>query len=209
MSRLIEDLLDLSRADSGRLTLHLQRVDITSLVRHVVDQHRELTSRHDFHVEMPARLPLLEGDAMRLTQVLQNLLGNAIKYAPDGGPIHVRVAMRDSDDPAWPRRVRATVGDTPLWIVVEVEDQGIGVPTEQLSRIFERFYRAHNTTQQTGTGLGLSVVEGLIRTHGGVVWADSTPGEGSTFAFALPVPPHEAELFAERESQPPALVARE
>lgn len=194
MNRLVEDLLDLSRADSGRLALHVQRFEMLSLVRHVVEQQRVLTTQHQFMVESDDGLPLLEGDVLRLTQVLQNLLSNAVKYSPNGGTITVRVTKRRGDDPTWPRRVRKTVETTRWWVVVQVSDQGIGVPPDQIQRIFDRFYRANNTAQLdvTGTGLGLSVCEGLIRTHGGAIWAESEWGAGSTFSFALPVPPHEA-----------------
>lgn len=203
MSRLVEDLLDLSRADSGRLTLHPQRFDMMSLIRHVVDQHRDLTTAHTFHVEQPEYVPQLEGDVMRLTQVLQNLLSNAIKYSPNGGPIHIGVHVRAPDDSRWHRRVRKLVATAPLWVVVDVRDHGIGVPPEHLQHIFERFYRAANTVQAgvQGTGLGLSVVDGLIRAHGGVVWAESVWGEGSTFSFALPVPPYAVTAYQQARTK--------
>jgi signal transduction histidine kinase len=207
MSRLVEDLLDLSRADSGRLTLHLQRLEITSLIRHVVDQHRDLTTLHTFHLEQPDHIPLLEGDVMRLTQVLQNLISNAMKYSPNGGPIEVSVRLQAADDPRWQPRLRKIVETAPLWVVVDVRDRGIGVPPEHLHQIFERFYRAANTAQAgvQGTGLGLSVVDGLIRAHGGVVWAESTWGEGSIFSFGLPVPPHAVAAYQQASAtQAPA-----
>jgi signal transduction histidine kinase len=189
MNRLIEDLLDLSRADSGRLTLHMQRTDLASLVRHVVDQQRALTNRHQFVLECTEQLPLIDGDVLRLTQVLQNLLSNAIKYSPHGGTITILLTSRAASDPLWPSRMRKYVEAEARWVLVRVADQGIGIPPDQLGRVFERFYRARNTAQTEvgGTGLGLSVCDGLIKAHGGVIWVESDWGCGSTFSFALPV----------------------
>lgn len=193
MNRLVEDLLDLSRADTGRLPLHRQRVDMVSLTRHVVEQQRTLTQQHQLVVDSPETLPLINGDVMRLTQVLQNLLSNAIKYSPHGGQITIGLATYDANDPRWPQRLRRSLGGAGSWVVVQVRDQGIGVPSDQLGRIFERFYRANNTTQTEigGAGLGLSISDGLVRAHGGLMWADSEWGVGSTFSFALPVVPAE------------------
>lgn len=188
MNRLVEDLLDLSRADTGRLSLHRQRIDMASLVRHVVEQQRMLTTHHQLSVSGVDVLPLIEGDAMRLTQVLQNLLSNAIKYSPNGGPITVELSIRATGDPRWLRRLHKTLATASTWVVVQVHDQGIGVPEEQIGRIFDRFYRASNISQLeiAGSGLGLSVCDGLVRAHGGVMWAESEWGIGSMFAFALP-----------------------
>jgi signal transduction histidine kinase len=188
MNRLVEDLLDLSRADSGRLPLHHQRIDMAALTRDVVEQQRPLSIRHRLVIEGADTLPLIEGDAMRLTQVLQNLLSNAIKYSPSGGQITVRLATVAADDPLWPRRLRKSLAGATSWVVVQVIDQGIGVPSDQLGRIFDRFYRANNISQLdiAGSGLGLSVCEGLVRAHGGVIWAESEWGVGSTFSFGLP-----------------------
>lgn len=191
MNRLVEDLLDLSRADTGRLSLHHQRIDMASLVRHVVEQQRTLTTRHQLSLKGVDTLPLIDGDAMRLTQVLQNLLSNAIKYSPNGGSITVELDVRAADDPRWPRRLHKSVTTMPSWVIVQVHDQGIGVPEDQLGRIFDRFYRATNISQLeiAGSGLGLSVCDGLVRAHGGVMWAESEWGVGSMFAFALPALP--------------------
>ncbi|HEY0606003.1 MAG TPA: ATP-binding protein [Herpetosiphonaceae bacterium] len=191
MSRLLEDLLDLSRADTGRLTLHIQRIDLGSLVKHVVEQQRALTSRHRLIVESAAELPLVSGDALRLTQVMQNLLNNAIKYSPNGGTITTTLSVHAPGDSLWPRRTRKHIDSAERWIVVQIKDEGIGIPPDQLDHIFNRFYRARNTAQTNlgGTGLGLSVCEGLVKAHDGVIWAESEWEGGSTFSFALPVAP--------------------
>lgn len=192
MNRLLEDLLDLSRADTGRLSLHIQRIDLGSLVKHVVDQQRALTSRHQLIVHSEAELPLINGDALRLTQVMQNLLTNAIKYSPNGGAITTTLSLHQPGDALWPRRLRKHVDTASRWVVVSIKDEGIGIPPDQLDHIFNRFYRARNTAQTNlgGTGLGLSVCEGLVKAHDGVIWAESEWEGGSTFSFALPVAPH-------------------
>lgn len=191
MNRLLEDLLDLSRADTGRLSLHIQHIDLGSLVKHVVEQQRALTSRHHLIVQSAEALPLINGDALRLTQVMQNLLTNAIKYSPNGGAITTTLGVHQPGDPLWPRRLRKHIDTASRWVVVRIKDEGIGIPPDQLDHIFNRFYRARNTahTELGGTGLGLSVCEGLVKAHDGVIWAESEWEGGSTFSFALPVSP--------------------
>lgn len=190
MNRLVEDLLDLSRADTGRLSLHPQPVDLHSLVHDVVEQQALSTKQHRIEVQMDSTLPRIVGDVMRLTQVLTNLLSNAIKYSPNGGTITISARAFAADDPIWPRKIRPLLNGRRCWILVQVHDQGMGIPDDQLERIFGRFYRANNVThtQITGAGLGLSVCESLVRAHGGAIWAASTWGEGATFSFTLPVP---------------------
>jgi two-component system sensor histidine kinase VicK len=110
-------------------------------------------------------------DAKRIEQVLRNLLHNAIKYSPDGGTITVQGRGDESQ------------------LLVWVSDQGVGIPAQDLERVFERFYRVENeVTQRTrGAGLGLAVCRGVVEAHGGHIWAESAPGEGSKFYFTLPV----------------------
>ncbi len=189
MNRLVEDLLDLSRVDTGRLALHPQRIDLGALVRDVVEQQRVLTTQHQLRIAVEGTLPVIEGDVLRLTQVLQNLLSNAIKYSPQGGSVSVSLFIRTAKDQPWPARIHKIISDQPCWMVVQVNDQGIGVPPDQIGHIFERFYRANNTAQLdvSGSGLGLSVCDALIKAHGGVIWAESEWGVGSTFTFALPI----------------------
>ena len=105
-----------------------------------------------------------------IAQVLRNLLSNAIKYSPDGGTIVVRGRPDEA------------------WILIEVQDQGIGVPEDELGKVFGRFYRVENEITQTvgGVGLGLAVCRGIVEAHSGRIWAESTVGYGSTFSFVLP-----------------------
>ncbi len=113
-------------------------------------------------------------DAARLERVLANLLANAIKYSPTGGPVEVR--LRREDTPAG------------AWAVLEVHDEGLGIPPEDLPHIFERFYRGRNVAATIpGTGLGLFVARQIVAQHGGTITAASTPGQGTTFTVRLPL----------------------
>jgi signal transduction histidine kinase len=123
---------------------------------------------HTLTVEAPHTVHGL-WDAARLDQVLQNLLTNAVKYSPAGGPIVLRVEAE------------------PSCATVSVRDSGLGIPVEDLPRLFERFYRVAGTRTLEGTGLGLFICHGIVAAHGGRLWADSAgSGKGSTFSFSLP-----------------------
>jgi two-component system, OmpR family, sensor kinase len=119
--------------------------------------------------------PVVIGDDLRLRQVLGNLLGNALQHTPDDTPIHVRLGSR--------------IDDTGRWAVLDVADEGPGLPPEHAARVFERFYRvdAARTRSQGGSGLGLSIVGGLTEAHGGRVELDTAPGEGAVFRVVLPL----------------------
>lgn len=170
---LVNDLLDISHIETGRANLKLARV---SLREKVDDVTRTLYTRlsereHALDVRLPATLPDVRADANRLTQILTNLIGNAIAYTPPGGRIGVSARADDR------------------FVVVEVSDTGVGVAPEDQQRIFERFYRADNPVvrEAKGTGLGLPIVRSLVELHGGRIWLQSEPGRGSTFSFTLPL----------------------
>ncbi|MBN1874257.1 MAG: GAF domain-containing protein [Anaerolineae bacterium] len=180
---IVDNLLDLSRVESGRLHLDLQPVDLGKLAADTVKamevDMKSTTMQlpevprtpHRFVVDLPDHPLIVNIDAKRIEQVLRNLLSNAVKYSPNGGKIIVQVR-----------------GDK--WqILVRVSDEGIGIPSQDVERIFERFYRVKNeTTYSThGTGLGLSVCRGIVKAHGGRIWVDSTLGVGSNFYFTIPV----------------------
>jgi signal transduction histidine kinase len=168
LGRMLNLLLDLSRIEAGRLDLALEPTDLVELAQRATTGVRDLTAIHTLVVEAP---PTLRGlwDAARLDQVLQNLLTNAVKYSPEGGPIVVRV---EAD---------ATCA------TVSVSDRGLGIPVEDLPRLFERFYRVAGTRTLEGSGLGLFICHGIIAAHGGRLWAESAgTGQGSTFSFSLP-----------------------
>lgn len=171
LERLVDDLLDISRLEAGRLELRPARVDLAQLVHASAEQVRAISPAHVVRVEV-APGPI-EGwwDPDRLGQVLQNLLMNAVKYSPDGGEVLVRLETQDSE------------------VRLSISDRGVGIPAEALSRLFDRFYRAENAAagSQQGFGLGLYIARSLVEAHGGRIWAESAgPGQGSTFTVALP-----------------------
>jgi signal transduction histidine kinase len=174
MNRLISDLLDVSRMTDQQLELRLQRIDLVTLVRHVVEQQQPLAPQHPFTVQLPATPLVGWWDGGRLEQVLLNLLNNAVKYTPQGGPITVTV------------RGDAAQG----CVIVAVRDTGIGIPPDSLSHLFTRFYRAPNARQirSTGLGIGLYVSQQIVRAHGGEITVESTPGTGTTLSIRLPWP---------------------
>ncbi len=180
---IVDNLLDLSRAESGRLHLDLQAVDVGTLARKVMAEvEREVTSTvgrpqgkpsasYRFVYDFPEQPLIGRVDARRIEQVLRNLLSNAVKYSPDGGTITVQ-------------------GRGDRWqLLIRVSDEGIGIPPHEQEHVFERFYRVENevTRRTRGAGLGLSVCRSIVEAHGGHIWVESTPGKGSTFYFTLPV----------------------
>ncbi|RJS18408.1 hybrid sensor histidine kinase/response regulator [Corallococcus sp. H22C18031201] len=169
MAKLVEDLLDISRLQAGRLSLELERFDLRTLVNETRDRMAVLSQAHELTVEGPESL---EGtwDRGRVEQVLTNLLSNAIRYSPEGGQVRVRL-LRD--------------GDTGVHLVVQ--DQGVGIPREKQALIFERFGRAHGS-KYGGLGLGLTISQGIVEQHGGRIWVESAGvlGKGSAFHVWLP-----------------------
>jgi PAS domain S-box-containing protein len=171
LARLVDDLLDASRLQAGGLPFHdVEDVDLPALAERVVQRYRPQTERHDLRLAFPDDFPTVRGDPVRLEQVLDNLVSNAIKYSPRGGP--VRIAGEA----------------TPVEVVLSVQDEGVGIPLEEQERIFDRFYRVESpeTRAVSGTGLGLYLTRAIVEAHGGRCWVNSTPGQGATFFVALP-----------------------
>jgi signal transduction histidine kinase len=171
LSKLIDDLLDHSRLQKGRLSISRERVDLGAILNRVADELRPGLSRHMLNVSLPDKpLPVL-GDAMRLEQVLFNLISNAVKYSPRGGIVEVRAAREEP------------------WALVTVTDHGIGIPSASLPQLFTPFFRAPNavSNQIGGMGIGLSVVKELVERHGGTLAVESEEGLGSTFTVCLPL----------------------
>lgn len=173
LTALIEDLLDLSRLESGRLKVKLAEVALAELCADVVERLRPRAEQGgiSLHLELPADLPSVRGDRDRLAQVLVNLVDNGIKYTPRGGEVRVTAQPEES-------AVRVLVRDT-----------GIGIPRADLSRVFERFYRVDKARSRAsgGTGLGLSIVKHIVEAHNGQLAVESEPGQGSTFSFTVPI----------------------
>jgi PAS domain S-box-containing protein len=194
---LVDDLLDVSRVTSGKITLRPEALDLREVVESALDTVRPLVeaSGHVLEVSLdPAPMPL-EGDRTRLSQVLTNILNNATKYTPRGGHIALR-AHRDGDE-----------------ALIEVRDSGVGIPGDMLDRVFEVFTQVGSTLDraQGGLGLGLALVRRLVEMHGGRVWAESAgAGEGSTFVVRLPLAtsqPSPAAMPAARDPAPPVPAA--
>jgi signal transduction histidine kinase len=175
MARMIDDLLDVARLEAGRpLDLRREPCDVVALARRTAADVQRTTERHRLRVLANEAEIVGEVDCGRLERVFLNLLTNAVKYSPDGGDVEVTV--RREAGPAGPVAVLA------------VRDGGIGIPAQDLPRIFERFYRASNVgEQQRGTGLGLAGVQQIVEQHGGQIEAVSEPGVGSTFTVRLPL----------------------
>jgi PAS domain S-box-containing protein len=171
MVELINQLLDVSRLEMQRLQLNQDRVDLVALTLDTVDRLQMTTNRHTLRPRVPPGPVWVQGDAMRLVQVLGNLIMNAIKYSPDGGP--VEVSLESQEGRAW----------------VSVRDWGIGIAPEDQPRLFQRFWRGTRTenTSLTGMGLGLYISREIIQRHHGDIVFRSQPGQGSTFLFWLPL----------------------
>ncbi len=170
LNRLIDNLLDASRLEAGVLPLEMDQVALNALAERVANRFRTQTQIHEIVVNFPADFPVVEGDAVRLEQVLNNLVSNAIKYSPQGG------------------RITVTGQALPDEAIVTVSDQGVGILFEEQPRVFERFYRgARERHQRTpGAGLGLYLAKAIVEAHGGHIKVESGPRKGASFSFAIP-----------------------
>jgi signal transduction histidine kinase len=172
LARLVDELLDVSRIESGRLELRVADVDLPELVADVMRRHQLMATKHDLRLRYdPDRKLSVRGDRDHLEQVLNNLIGNAMKYSPDGGPIEVTVSR---------------AGETE--IEFSIVDHGIGIRPAELARVFGLFYRSpdRNARDVGGMGLGLYITKEIVDRHNGRIWAESDVGQGTTFHVALP-----------------------
>ena len=168
LSHILSNLLELSRVQANRLRLDIEPVQIGRTVRKVVNSLCDASSRHKLVIDIPRRLPRLHADELRLERILHNLVENAMKYSP-GGEIVIS-AKRDGD-----------------CLTISVADQGPGISAEDQAALFQPFRRVAIDHATRGTGLGLLVCKRLVEAHGGSIWVESRPGEGSTFSFSLPL----------------------
>lgn len=173
MSRLILELLDVSRIETGRLEIRREPIQWSTFVRDVVHRNHTAVSDRRFHMNVPDETLIVSGDRDRLEQVLGNLLENAVKYSPEGSEILVRVDNKEDQ------------------VVTSVCDHGIGIPTDELMQVFERFHRGRqvSSTNYGGLGLGLYITKQIIERHGGKIWVESREGTGTMFSFSLPAVP--------------------
>ena len=170
MSALVQDLLDLSRLESGEVNLNLAPVDVGRVVQEVVETYGEQARAKGVSLTAVDADAGMEAtaDESRLQQVLSNLVENAVKFTPSGGEVHVEVERRGR------------------WLEVRVLDRGFGVAAEDMPHVFERFYKADRAQDQGGTGLGLAIAKHIVESHGGRIWVESRDGGGSVFGFTVP-----------------------
>lgn len=175
MMRMVTDLLHLSRIDNATSHLDVELINFTAFITFILNRFDKMRGpdeekKYELVRDYPITSVWIEIDTDKMTQVIDNILNNAIKYSPDGGKI--KVTMKTTDDQ----------------MILSISDQGLGIPKQDLPRIFDRFYRVDRARSraQGGTGLGLSIAKEIIKQHNGFIWAKSEYGKGSTFTIVLP-----------------------
>lgn len=190
VTQLVDELYELAQIESGRVSLKLAPLTIDAIVERSLERIRPQADRKGLQVraEIEPGLAAVLVDADRIGQVLLNLLHNAVKFTSDGGSVVVRSSALNIEE-GTPRRGLPAAHPAGAWVQISVSDTGIGIPAQDLPRIFERFYKVDRsrTRNAGGTGLGLAIAKHLVEGHGGRLWVDSTEGRGSTFSFTLPV----------------------
>jgi len=172
ISNMVNDLLDITKAEIGRLELEFKPVDLLQLLHEIADYITPMAERnkHSLILDLPQSLPLIRADETRLRQVILNLLNNASKFTPAGGRITLRAREKDAS------------------MIVEVQDTGNGMSEEEHQRIFEPYHRVEGDRQRlSGLGMGLALCKTMVELHRGQIWVRSRLGEGSTFGFSLPL----------------------
>ncbi len=171
LDKLVGNLLDASRLESGRFSINKQHIPIAGTIHEAVQTVRGVAGGRGITIkeDVPATLPEVDVDKERLEQVLFNLIGNAVKFSNDDSEVIVRAEAREHD------------------ILAQIIDHGIGIPKDAMPRLFQRFYRAEGSSGISGSGLGLYISKQIIDAHGGRIWVESEAGKGSTFSFTLPL----------------------
>jgi two-component system sensor histidine kinase KdpD len=168
LNRLVGDLLDMTRLEAGAMKVRLQPSDVQDVIGSALTQLEQRLDRRQVQVRVPDDLPSVPLDFALVSQVLVNLLDNALKYSPPESPIEVEARLRGA------------------FLEIEIADRGTGIPPEDLTRIFDKFYRVRHPGSVSGTGLGLSICKGIVEAHRGFIVAENRPGGGSAITVALP-----------------------
>jgi signal transduction histidine kinase len=188
MIELIDSTLSLSRIEAGMIELELELCDLAALLRESCQRQQEIAERHKISLTIADLPSSMRCDSKRLDQVFTNLLSNAVKYSPDSPRIDVKAGM---------------IGGK---VVVSVRDHGLGIPKDELPKLFGKFFRASTSTGIPGTGIGLHLVRHLVELHGGTATIDSVEGQGTTASVTLPIAaedrPAAADLAAHAVSEP-------
>jgi len=169
LNRLVGNLLDMTRLEAGAIKVKREPRDVQDVIGAALRQVGERLADRPVEIDIPPDLPLVPLDFVLVVHVLVNLIDNALKYSPPGSPIQIRIQPLDGE------------------VAIEVADQGIGIPAEDLDRVFQKFYRVQRPDSVTGTGLGLSISKGLVEAHGGRIWAQNRPDGGAVITVALPL----------------------
>lgn len=191
MTHLVDELRELSQIESGRMVMTLQPTDLGAIIERSISRLQPQAARRDLQLvtKISPDLPAALLDAERIGQVLLNLLNNALKFTQAGGTITVTASR--TDDLASGSRLEHELAQTDLEraLLVAINDTGIGIPTQEVDRVFERFYKVDRarTRNSGGTGLGLAIAKHLVERHGGRIWVESQEGVGSTFSLLLPI----------------------
>jgi PAS domain S-box-containing protein len=184
VNRLIGDMLDLDRMESGRMTMRSADVDLNDILMEAIARATSSTVTVEFKSDLDPRLPVITGDRDRLIQIVSNLVNNAVKYSPEGGTVTLTSQVEGR------------------YALVSVTDTGIGIPAEEIGHVFERFRRVRSGAAQSipGTGLGLTIVKQIVEMHGGKIWVESAVGHGSSFHFTMPLAPEGAAALQLRRA---------
>ncbi|MBA7694595.1 Adaptive-response sensory-kinase SasA [subsurface metagenome] len=166
---LIEQLLEMSRLEAGMLSITKKPTSISRLCREIIAEARVRSSTHKFTLDIPAKLPRVNFDGKRIWQVLDNIIDNAVKYSDDGTEVNLTVRQEGPE------------------LLFTVTDHGIGIPRNDLPRVFNRMFHSPKKSGATGAGLGLSICKGLVEAHGGKIWIESEEGKGTSCFFTLPL----------------------
>ena len=169
LTELIDNLLDASRLQAGALSINLSEVSLDVLSERIAERFQTQSQKHEIDVEFPVNFPIILGDENRLEQVLANLLSNAIKYSPEGGKIQIIGEILAEQ------------------LVICVSDEGPGFSMDDIPHVFDRFYRANESSKTTkGAGLGLYLARAVVEAHGGRIWVHPNPDNGARICFSIP-----------------------